>query len=72
MTITTVKEGVLNDFSLYVADEGRVFSGNYVAILEYYTYANEWGNHKNYRRFKTLDSMYMYLDKHYTGVEVLA
>lgn len=65
-TTWTMREGVLNDDKLHIANEGSKFKGGYVAILEYYTYATHWSNHKHYKRFKTLDTMYRYIDKHYT------
>ncbi len=65
-----IREGVLNDDTLYVADSGKVFSGNYVAILEYYTYASEWHNNKLYKRFKSIETMNKYLDKHYSVDEL--
>lgn len=72
MTIATLQEGVLNDDTLYIADDGKVFSGGYVAIVKYYTYANEWSNREHVKRFKTLKTMQAYLDKNYADCEVLA
>lgn len=58
MTHTTelLKEGGLNDDLMHIAPEGYHFKGGYAAIVEYYTYANEWGNHKNIKRFRTLEA----------------
>lgn len=65
MTTTIIKEGVLNDDTLYTADEGKVFGGGYVAILEYYKFANSWGNTKHYKRFRKTETMQNYLTKNY-------
>lgn len=65
MTTTIIKEGVLNDDTLYVADDNKVFKGGYKAILEYYTFANSWGNHKQARRFKTLQTMNKFITTNY-------
>lgn len=63
-----LQEGVLNDDVLYIAEEDKVFKGNYKAILEYYTYLNEWNNKKHYKSFMTLEKMHKYIDKHYKNV----
>ena len=65
MNIFNIKELPLNTDTLYVSDKGKVFSGGYVAVLEYFTYANEWSDRKHIKRFRKLDTMHKYLDKHY-------
>jgi hypothetical protein len=65
MTTQVVKENALTEDLLHVADTGKVFSGNYEAILEYYTYANEWGDKKHIRRFRTLENARKYILKNY-------
>ena len=63
MSVEIIKEGALNDDTLYLADDGTVFKGGYVAIVEYYTYANAWGNHKHIKRFRSLQSMQKFTSK---------
>jgi hypothetical protein len=63
MEITIIKEGVLNDDTLYVADENKVFKGGYVAILEYYIFQNSWSNRKITKGFKTLENANKFIDK---------
>lgn len=70
MKVLTVNERPLNDDTLYLAEEGKVFKGNYVAILEYYTFANEWSDHKHYRSFKSLTAMEKFLDKRYPNLDL--
>ncbi len=65
MTTQVIKENALTEDVLYTADNGKVFSGGYEAILEYYTFANEWSDNKHVRRFKTLDNANKYIEKHY-------
>ena len=48
MNIITIKENALTDDTLYIADKGKVFKGQLIAILEYFTYANEWGDKKTH------------------------
>lgn len=67
MTSTIIKEHALNDDVLHIADDRRAFSGGYKAILEYFTYANEWGDRRHIRRFKTVDNANKYIAKHYGG-----
>lgn len=65
MTTQVLKEGALNDDTLYTADDNKVFSGGYVGILEYYTFANEWNNHKHIKRFRSVDTMHKFINKNY-------
>ena len=69
MNTFILRERPLNDDTLYIADAGKVFPGQLEAILEYYTFANEWSDHKHRRGFKTLEAMYTYIDKHYPDFE---
>ena len=69
MQVLTIKENALTEDSLYIADSGKVFSGNYVAIVEYHTYANEWGDHKHVKRFRKMDTLYKFLDKNYPKLD---
>ncbi|RTL04842.1 hypothetical protein EKK58_09465 [Candidatus Dependentiae bacterium] len=66
-TTELLAEGALNDDMLHIANEGYKFKGGYVAIVEYYTFANSWGNYKRYKRFKTLENAYKFIDKNYRG-----
>jgi hypothetical protein len=65
MVTTILKEGVLNDDTLYIADSGKVFGGGYIAILEYYTFANSWGNHKHVKRFKKQTTLDKFINANY-------
>ena len=63
----TIKERALNDDVLHIASAGKVFKGQLVAVLEYYTYANEWSNKYHRKGFKTIEAACAYIDKHYKG-----
>lgn len=65
MTIEIIKEGVLNNNTLYIADENKIFKGGYQAILEYYTFLNSWSNKKNIRNFRKLENAYKFIDKNF-------
>lgn len=60
----------LNDDTLYLADEGKVFPGNYVAILEYYTFANEWSDKKHTKAFLSHETMQKFINKRYPDFEL--
>ena len=70
MTEIIVNERALNDDVLTLACEGKVFKGNYVAILEYFTYANEWSDSKHVKCFRTLDTMLKFLNKRYPNFDI--
>jgi len=63
MNIEIIKEGTLNDDTLYIADENKVFKGGYEAILEYYTFANTQSNNKHIKRFRTVRNAYRFIDR---------
>lgn len=65
-----LREGVLNDNELLLADEGKVFKGNYVAILKEYSFLNSWSNKLNAKRFRKLDRLIQYLNKNYSKAEL--
>lgn len=65
-----LREGVLNDNELLLADEGKVFKGNYVAILKEYSFLNSWSNKLNVKRFRKLDRLTQYLNKNYSKAEL--
>ena len=60
-----LKEGTLNDDLIHYPPHGKVFKGNYIAIIERYTFANEWCNRKELIRFRSKKQLYKYLNKHY-------
>ena len=65
MTTEHIKENVLTDDVLHIADDNERFKGGYQAILEYYTFANAWSDKKHYKRFKTLENAYKFIEKGY-------
>jgi len=65
MNTFIVNERPLNDDVVYVADENKVFKGGYVAILEYYTFANEWSDHDHRKSFRSMESMQKFIAKRY-------
>lgn len=64
-----LSEGTLNDNELYLANEGKVFKGNYIAIIKEYKFLNSWGNSEHIKRFRTEAQLQKYLDKNYPDFE---
>lgn len=65
MTTYILSEGVLNDNELYLADENKVFKGNYIAIIKEYKFLNSWCNSEHIKRFRNEEQLQKYLDKNY-------
>jgi len=61
MTTIILREGVLNDDTIHIASEGKVFKGGYIAIIEHYTFQNAWCNKKHVKRFRNQESLNKYL-----------
>jgi len=64
-----LKECVLNDHTLYLSDENKVFHGGYVAIVRQYFYGSAWHNNEITKRFKKRETLDKYLQKHYPKFE---
>ena len=60
-----LKENVLTDDLLHIAPKGKVFKGGYYAIIEYFTYLNQWNDEKHIRRFRNNTNLQKYINKHY-------
>lgn len=60
-----LKEGVINDDELYLADENKVFSGNYIAIIKQYIFETHWTNKRIIKRFRNEDQLQKFLSKNY-------
>ena len=65
MITTILRENVLTDDVLYLAEDDKVFAGGYKAILEYHTFGNEWSDVKHVKRFRTLENAKKYISKQY-------
>lgn len=65
-----LRENVLSDDTLLLADENEMFKGGFVAILKTYTYGTPWSDFLKVKRFKKRDVLFKYLDKNYPGIEI--
>lgn len=64
-----LKENVLTDNILFVADKGKVFKGNYVAIIKEYVFQNSWSDREVIKRFRSKEALTAYLNKKYPNYE---
>lgn len=64
-----LKENVLTDNILFVADKGKVFKGNYVAIIKEYVFKNSWSDREVIKRFRSEEALTKYLNKKYPNYE---
>ena len=60
-----LKENVLTDDILHVPNKGKVFKGNYIGIVEQYTFLNAWNDKKTVKRFRSQERLNKFLDKNY-------
>jgi hypothetical protein len=65
MITELLQEGVLNDSVIMYPDKGKVFKGQYIAIIKEYRFLNEWNNQEQVKRFRTEESLEKYLAKNY-------
>ena len=65
-----LRENVLTDNILTIANKGKIFKGGYVAIIKENRFRNEWSDEESVKRFKSIDRLISYLDKQYPQVEI--
>jgi hypothetical protein len=63
-----LRENVLLDNTLYLADENKFFKGGYIAIIKEYTYQNSWTDKESIKRFKSENYLNKYLNKNYPEI----
>ena len=64
-----LRENVLTDNVLLLADEGKVFKGNYIAIIREYTYLNSWSDKESITKFRSKERLSEYINKKYPEFE---
>jgi hypothetical protein len=65
-----LRENVLSDNILMLANENEIFKGGYVAILKEFSYQTPWSDEEHIKRFKKRGTLYKYLNKYYPEVEI--
>ena len=70
MKTIILRENVLSDNTLYIAEENKIFKGGYVALLKEYTFANEWCDKESVKRFRSKERLTNYLSRNYAKEEL--
>ena len=65
-----LRERPLNDDTLHIAPERKVFKGGYKAVLKIYTFNNAWTDKETVKKFRTIETMQKYIDKNYSTEEI--
>ena len=65
-----LRQNVVSDNILLLANENEIFKGHYVAILKEYSYATQWTDKEAIKRFKKRETLFRYLDKYYPEIEI--
>lgn len=60
-----LKENVLTDNILILAEKNKIFKGRYIAYINEYVYANAWGDRLIQKKFRSQKSLLKYLSKFY-------
>jgi hypothetical protein len=65
-----LKENVLTDNILNVPSKGKVFKGGFIAIIQEYVYQNSNSDRPlEPKKFRSVNSLNNYLNKHYPNFE---
>lgn len=60
-----LQENVLTDNTLLIPENGKIFKGNYIAIIKENTYLNPWNDKETVKRFRSEKTLSSYLNKKY-------
>jgi hypothetical protein len=65
MKIYTLKENVLSNNTLVVAEQNKIFKGGYIAMAMEYVYQNSQSDRMTIKRFRSRERLEKYLSKNY-------
>ena len=65
-----LRENVLTDNILLIADKGKVFKGNYIAIIKEYSFANSWSDKETIKKFRNVNQLNKYLSVNYKDADI--
>ena len=66
-----LRENVLTNNILLIANKGKIFKGGFIAIIREFEFLNSWQDKEIITRFKSIDSLNKYLNKHYPQVDYI-
>ena len=64
-----LKENVLTDNILILAEKNKIFKGGYIAYINEYVYANAWADRLIQKKFRSQKSLEKFLKKNYKDFE---
>lgn len=65
-----LKENVLSDNTLILAEDGKIFKGGYIAFIKEYVYLNAWSDELKVKKFKKINALNKYLEKNYPNTSI--
>jgi hypothetical protein len=65
-----LRENVLTDNILIVADKNKIFKGGFIAMVREFEFLNSWQDREIIKRFKSIDRLNSYLDKKYPEADI--
>jgi len=65
MTIHILKENVLSNNTLVLADQNKIFKGGYIAMAMEYIHQNSQTDRMTIKRFRNRERLDKYLSKNY-------
>jgi hypothetical protein len=65
-----LRENVLTDNILLIANKGKIFKGGYIAIIKENRFKNAWADEESVKRFRNMERLISYLDKQYPQAEI--
>jgi hypothetical protein len=65
-----LRENVVSDNILMLANENEIFKGGYIAILKEYSYQNAWTDKETKRKFRKRETLFKYIGKKYPQIEI--
>jgi len=60
-----LKENVLTDNILYLADKGKIFKGGFIALVKEFTFETSWTDKETVKRFRKEEQLKKYIGTKY-------
>ena len=61
-----MQQFLLKENVLTVPSKGKIFKGNYIAIVKENTFLNAWQDKETVKKFRSKDKLMKYLNKNYS------
>jgi hypothetical protein len=66
-----LQENTLTDNVLLLPTKGKIFKGNYIAIIKEYCFQNAWSDREIMKKFRSKNQLLKYIEKKYPKVDYL-